>query len=41
MEEVKSYSTSNRIMDLNVHDPTGDKKLEIITGGLGNYVLRL
>lgn len=38
MEEVKSYSTSNRIMDLNVHDLTGDKKLEIITGGLGNYV---
>jgi hypothetical protein len=38
MEEVANYSTSNRIVDLNFNDINGDKKLEIITGGLGNYV---
>ncbi|KYC44646.1 MAG: FG-GAP repeat protein [Candidatus Methanofastidiosum methylothiophilum] len=37
-KEIANYSTANRISDINVYDLTGDKNLEIITGGLGNNV---
>ncbi len=38
MEEDANYSTANRISDIDFYDINGDKKLEIITAGLGNYV---
>ncbi len=38
MEEVASYRTANRVLDLHFYDLTNDNKLEIVSGGLGNFV---
>lgn len=38
MKEVASYTTANRITELHFYDLTRDNTLEIISGGLGNFV---